>query len=303
MQVFNIANPTSPASIGSVVTDSNTTNIVIGGNYAYIINARDTSTLQVINISNPALPAVVGTAVTTFNPYNMALTGNYVYVAGYTFGKLQIFDVGNAAQPVLANTILDEGLGSITISGKYALGSGRRQNRSRGSFQRQENPNQIGEVGGLIGLAHEAVHLHARVEHDLRARRAADEDAFQAGLHRLALLEQFEAVHLAHRVIGDQQGGFGSGLEKTFQRQLGIEKLLELVAAGQQRNLGEIQQHRLIVHQINERRFLPCRPWRWIRRRTHLVNVRRTETVNTLRRRVAREQWQKPIRPNFLLVM
>ena len=123
LEVFNISNPASPANVGSLVTDSGTTNIAISGNYAYTTNSDNysKSTLQVIDITNPAAPSAMSSVVTTFNPTAMAITGNYVYLCGTYYDKLQIFDVTNPASPVLANTLVEYNVSSIFISGKYGF--------------------------------------------------------------------------------------------------------------------------------------------------------------------------------------
>jgi len=65
--------------------------------------------------------------------------------------------------------------------------------------------------------------------------------------------EQLDAVHRIHLVIREEQDRLGRFVLKSFERQRGVVKLFEAISVGHQRNLGQIQQHRLVSDEKNQR--------------------------------------------------
>ncbi len=113
LQIYNVSNPSAPASVGSVQIPLYGFGLWVSGNYAYVISyvgVSSASTLAVVDISNPASPAIVGstnTGTAYVNVADIKLVGNYAYVAGQSTKQsyILVFDVSNPASPYLLSSL------------------------------------------------------------------------------------------------------------------------------------------------------------------------------------------------------
>ena len=118
LQIFNVANTSSPVFVGSY--DFNNAGIAQGievvGNLAFL--AVGEAGLQILDVSDPANPVFVGEIATPARARGVQVVGNLAYVADDSGngGGLQIFDVTNPAGPVL--------LGSFGVATPGGLAGG-----------------------------------------------------------------------------------------------------------------------------------------------------------------------------------
>ena len=122
LEVFNVSNPRSPVSQGTVGAFSGpqARDIAVSGNYAYV--AAWDKGLKIIDVSNPEEPALAGAIETNLLAASVAVAGDYLYVMSPT--KLDVFNISNPAAPARAGGIM---LGNnyfynygIAVAGNYA---------------------------------------------------------------------------------------------------------------------------------------------------------------------------------------
>lgn len=77
--ILDIANPSSPVSVGRIMTKNLISGVKISGNYAYV--ASDDNGLVIIDIKRPSSPVLKGSYDTVGYADNIEVSGNYVYVA------------------------------------------------------------------------------------------------------------------------------------------------------------------------------------------------------------------------------
>ncbi|MDD5547503.1 MAG: hypothetical protein PHN74_01190 [Candidatus Pacebacteria bacterium] len=113
-----VAGRTTPVQTGSVGSSSNIYNtyMAIQGNYAYQVDAEDSSVLQVIDISNPASPEIISSTNLGAISLDIAVQGKYAYITG---PDLKVFDISNPKAPVNISTLGIVG-DKIYVQGKYA---------------------------------------------------------------------------------------------------------------------------------------------------------------------------------------
>jgi hypothetical protein len=110
LQIFDISNPSSVGTLGSVASGASSA-ITVVGRYAYVVGING---LQTIDISDPRTPFVASTVfngLTTLN--QISVQGRYAYVS-YTGGtRLYVFDLGG--ESVQNADIGSLEVGSLTI--------------------------------------------------------------------------------------------------------------------------------------------------------------------------------------------
>jgi len=119
LQVLDISNTASLAKIGEVWIQGNPQDIVLAGNYAYVVTL---SYLVVIDISDPKNPsAVTSIFFDGCNFRSIAFSSGLIYLA-YDHGLL-IYDVSNPRQPVYRANYGSYGFDVVGFAlwGKYAL--------------------------------------------------------------------------------------------------------------------------------------------------------------------------------------
>jgi hypothetical protein len=116
-----IGTPASPSIIGRLSGLGNIAEVYVSGKYAYVINdSTAAQAFQIIDISNPASPSLKTTVALSDTANDLKVVGRYAYIAVDNLGGLQIFDVSNAASPVLVGKILTTDATAVYVSGKYA---------------------------------------------------------------------------------------------------------------------------------------------------------------------------------------
>ena len=120
LRIYSIANPASPALVGSYSTAESVTDIVVAGDLAFLANAGDG--LRIVNVSNPASPTYTGSYNTFGTAYGVAVAGNLAVVADGDYG-LQIIDVTNPGLPTYVGKWADdwEFAYGLTLAGRMAL--------------------------------------------------------------------------------------------------------------------------------------------------------------------------------------
>jgi hypothetical protein len=121
LQIFDVSNPSSPVSVGSVATANYPHDVVVAGRYVYVVNAN-ANTLQIFDVSTPSAPVSVGSVGTGNYPTTVAVAGRYAYVVSYRDSTLQIFDVSNPSSPVSVGSVsTGNGPNSVAVAGRYAF--------------------------------------------------------------------------------------------------------------------------------------------------------------------------------------
>jgi hypothetical protein len=120
--IYDVSNPASPVSVGSVATGSYSypISVYVQGRYAYVANSGS-GTLGIYDVSNPASPVSVGSVATGSSLDSVYVQGRYAYVAEYGYDTLGIYDVSNPASPVSVGSVLTGGNPqSVYVQGRYA---------------------------------------------------------------------------------------------------------------------------------------------------------------------------------------
>jgi hypothetical protein len=92
----------SPAIVQNVGTTSNTRNVEIVGNLAYV--ADSANGVKILDVSDPTSPTLIGTYDTNGVTNSVRVHGNWAYVADGP-GGLVILDVTNPASPTLVGSL------------------------------------------------------------------------------------------------------------------------------------------------------------------------------------------------------
>ena len=127
LQIFDVANPSSPVIVGSSTVHVGAADIFVSGPRAFVISTT-TPSLQIIDVSNPRNPVMTGSFATdqsfgSARPTSVFVSGRYAYVTNYDLasaGSLQIFDISTST-PALVSTL--SALGGVTdvyVSGSIA---------------------------------------------------------------------------------------------------------------------------------------------------------------------------------------
>lgn len=109
MHIISISDPDKPKYLGSALHVTACDPVVADDQYAYVTVRTgnncggNTNTLQVFDVTNPQVPALKSTIQLT-NPHGLGLSGQHLYVCDADAG-LVIFDVSNAKQPTILDTV------------------------------------------------------------------------------------------------------------------------------------------------------------------------------------------------------
>jgi hypothetical protein len=106
-QIFDVSDPYRPRFLGGIDVGGAVDEIVVRGDYAYIVRRVASNNLQIYDISNPRAPVLRGQITLYTGTYVTAnaldVVGNYAYVGvnDNASTELKIVDVSNASSPVL----------------------------------------------------------------------------------------------------------------------------------------------------------------------------------------------------------
>ncbi len=102
LSIYNVSNPSSVTSLGSVNTPGNATDVLVDGTIAYV--ADGPSGVQIVDVSDTATPTILGSYNTPGNAQRLALQGHTLFVADLT-GGIQILDVSNPTNVIYVDAI------------------------------------------------------------------------------------------------------------------------------------------------------------------------------------------------------
>jgi hypothetical protein len=88
LRVIDVSDPANPFEVGFYAT---TGDVAVVGDYAFVLNLSDYTSVRVIDVSDPAYPVEAGFYVTPGFAYGVAAEGSYAYVAS-GLGGLIILD-------------------------------------------------------------------------------------------------------------------------------------------------------------------------------------------------------------------
>ncbi|HPH61330.1 MAG TPA: hypothetical protein PLX72_06795, partial [Candidatus Syntrophosphaera sp.] len=120
LSVINVTDPVNPTAVKNHVASSVITKGVICGSRAYLLLQGTAAGGEIIDISTPSAPAKVGAlpfpSYGQNDQHDIAASGNLAAIAGYTLegNRVNIYDVTNAASPVLRSTLAPQG-GNIRL--------------------------------------------------------------------------------------------------------------------------------------------------------------------------------------------
>jgi len=100
LKVFNVADPTQPALVGSLNTAGTCYDVAVQGELAFLADYHEG--LVVVDISNPVDPRLLATLSLPGLSWGLDVAGDLVYVAAHFGGTLHVVDVSDPATPFLA---------------------------------------------------------------------------------------------------------------------------------------------------------------------------------------------------------
>ena len=122
--IVDISNPLSP-TIESETTLGNTpNNVILSGNYAYVLETTSGGTLnnvEIIDISTPSSPTQVHSFQSGSKPVDMVIEGNYAYIIDENSNDLKVWDISSVTSPSLVDfQSFGQAPYGISIVGSYA---------------------------------------------------------------------------------------------------------------------------------------------------------------------------------------
>jgi hypothetical protein len=118
LQIIDISNPSSPASIGSVTTSASE-DVYVAGKYAYVADGSSGG-LRIVDVSNPVSPRSIGNYDSSGSAQGIYVSGKYAYLADGLSG-LEVFDISNPATPLLVGNYNSSGASrDVYVFGNYA---------------------------------------------------------------------------------------------------------------------------------------------------------------------------------------
>lgn len=122
--VINISNPASPTELGVLDLGATGYEVVVLGNYAFIVSASNTQELQIVNVSNPASMSIVASLNLPGNidATTISIIGNTLLIGQ---GKdFRTIDITNPLSPLLLGTLaISSTINDISIdlAGNYVF--------------------------------------------------------------------------------------------------------------------------------------------------------------------------------------
>jgi hypothetical protein len=134
LTVIDISNPLQPKIVASLLDATNLlfpVDVVVRGNYAYVVDQISTGRLTVVDISTPTSPRVVATLSNTGlnGAYRIRVRGDFAYVSSSSAHAVAVVDISNPLSPRLAGSYSDAarlnkttGL-DVDTTGRYVIAS------------------------------------------------------------------------------------------------------------------------------------------------------------------------------------
>ncbi len=114
---YDITNPQSPVSIGSV-TIVGAKRFAAAPGFLYVAASYPNS-LRVVSVADPTAPVQIGAVALPFEPQRVAVSGAYAYVAD-GMGGLHVIDVADPASPRDVAALAVGNAVGVAASGSYA---------------------------------------------------------------------------------------------------------------------------------------------------------------------------------------
>jgi hypothetical protein len=133
LQIYNVAIPGAPVSIGRVALPNPTWGLTVSGHYAYLAT---TVGLRVVDVYNPSLPVVVGSSLPALAGVSASLYATDVKVVGHYAvllydltvggGGIQVIDIAKPTAPLVKKTMnsaanLDQPRGLAIVGNNVAI--------------------------------------------------------------------------------------------------------------------------------------------------------------------------------------
>ncbi len=126
LYVLDISEPLNPEVIGSCALSEYSKDIIVSGEYAYIV--EEYGGMIIADISNPANPTIAGYADTPWDAVSVDVHGSYAYVLDYfedppvQENGLRVFDISDPTSPtIIGNWETYADGGDIRIAGNIAF--------------------------------------------------------------------------------------------------------------------------------------------------------------------------------------
>jgi len=116
LQIINIANPSSPTSVGTYNTNGTAYGVAVRDDAAFIADGE--SGIKILRIVNPNSPTLRA-SLNTEDAQQVALYGDTLYVADGA-GGLKSVDISNLSSPSLIDSFPCFNARDLVISGSYA---------------------------------------------------------------------------------------------------------------------------------------------------------------------------------------
>jgi hypothetical protein len=120
----------------------------------------------------------------------------------------------------------------------------------------QQLLHQRHKFGGRIGLGHESVRFVRGTQVNAFIDCAADHEDYLLRMDQATIPDQIQPVHPVHRKVGDNQRRQRIGERKGPHRSKRIAKRLHAKSLRLENHRGEFEQHRLVVHRIDQRALI-----------------------------------------------
>lgn len=125
VHILDVTNPISPTETGFIDTGAQQgpREIVVVGQYAYLVISGITSGFRIVDISDPQHPVLLGGVGSVVPHMSISVQGRIAYLVAYDPPQLRIWDISNPNLPVfVSNTDIQPSVHTydIEVSGKYA---------------------------------------------------------------------------------------------------------------------------------------------------------------------------------------
>jgi hypothetical protein len=119
IQVYSLADPAQPVSLGTVPTTITTPDaLVAAGGYLYVTSNQSTG-FQIFSLATPAIPASAAVLAMPGGTDGVAVMGSTMYVANVSNNTLMVYDLSNPVAPLSVGSVAAPGPGQLAISGGY----------------------------------------------------------------------------------------------------------------------------------------------------------------------------------------
>ncbi len=153
--ILDVSNPGSIINIGSLDLNTNSNDIYISGNYAFLATEDISAEFKVIDISTPASPSVFGTADLNDDAYGIFVDEDYAFVADIS-NSAELYIISGAASGFATSGNLESSdfdTGSSSTLYNYIIWTAQVPPGTTLKFQIRTADTQVGLFGATwVGL-------------------------------------------------------------------------------------------------------------------------------------------------------